>query len=242
MKKLSIILLLILAINTQAQMTVTRKQTGAQIVDGQILIFNSIASPAASLDFYVNNSGASPMRTKIRFVSAVNADGTGMELCFGDQCLASIIISDSYPESGPVIIPPMGRNGEFDHFYNAHTGNGALQDYVFKFYQIDLSGNEIGNSITITYRYQPVMATESFEALENIGVQLKSNIVDNLLNITAKADVEINLFDINGRNVLSTKLNSGDSSVDGSMLNSGIYILNVTTETGLKATTKIVKK
>ena len=79
-----------------AQFTVEDSE-GNPIVDGEVVAYNVYTYPEASLDFFVNNtSGTDDIYTKIEFVSAVNADGSLMELCYG-LCYTGITIGNSYP-------------------------------------------------------------------------------------------------------------------------------------------------
>ena len=137
----------------QAQITLS-KHDGTIISNNQVLSYNSLEYTQASFEFFVRNVGNASTRVLIECVSTTNTDGTAFELCFGNQCLSEVAAGNSYPDA-PVVLAPNGVNGNFDHFYNANPGNGQIMDLVFRFYQIDLGGNEIGNSITFTYRYNP---------------------------------------------------------------------------------------
>ena len=227
----------------QAQMTVT-KLDGTPIVNGQIISFSSLIYNQASLGFKINNTSSSTIYTRIRCESITNTDGIGMELCVGPSCISDVVAGHSYP-SNAVAIPANGTNGNSDHFYNSNPGNGVNypMDYVFKFYQVDTStGNEIGNSITFTYRYSPNLVKESFdESLSNMGITLKSSLIQNQIDIQALKETNVKIYDLNGKLIKSVNIISGNNTIDASNLLTGVYILNCSNEEGKRGSIKIVK-
>lgn len=241
MKKILILLTILYFNGIQAQITVA-KLDGTPILNNDVINFNSISDPQASLDFHVFNNSSANIKVKIECVSLTNADGTGMELCFGNVCLSSVSAGESYPNN-PVTIAPNSSNGLFDHFYNTNAGNGQYPaDYVFRFYQIDALGNEIGNSITLTYRYTSTLSTTNFNSLNSIGVSIESNFIEKELEITTVNNIEMNLYNMNGKEIRKQTLNSGNHTVDASSLSSGTYIINFKTDEGQIRTSKFIKK
>lgn len=242
MKKILFLLLVMLVSNSNAQITLT-KHDGTIISDGQVLVFNSLVYAQSELAFYVNNVSSSSTRVKIRCESITNSDGSGMELCFGNVCLSSVSAGNSYPNA-PVTIAGNSSSGNFDHFLNANAGDGVNypMDYVFKFYQLDNSSNEVSNAITMTYRYSPTLAINNFSALENLGVKLKSTLIDSSLEFENSANVNMELFDLNGKLVNNQNFTSGSQSVDISNLSNNVYILNFSNQEGKKSSIKIIKK
>src|SRR5210317_2060509 len=119
---LSILFVGIFSMN--AQFTVEDEE-GNPIEDGAVITYGVTTYPEASLDFFVNNTGTEPIYTKIEFVSAVNADGSMMELCYG-LCYTGITIGNSYPPNIEYVeIAPGGQTGPGNHLYNADPGNGT---------------------------------------------------------------------------------------------------------------------
>lgn len=226
-----------------AQITLTR-HSGTPIVNGQIIAFNSVVLPAAEMDFYVRNtSTTTSTNVKILCESLVNNDGTGFELCFGNECLSYVEQGETYPTTAPVTLAPNGVNGNFDHFLNTTAGTGPYpKDYVFKFYQINGTGNEISNSITMTYRFDPNLSVDDIQQLESSGVILKSTSVKNQLELDVLKPNTMTIFDLNGKQVFSTKLNYGIQSVDISNLNTSVYILRFASEDGRVSSKKIIKE
>jgi len=223
----------------QAQITLS-KHDGTIISNGQVLSYSSLEYSQASFEFFVRNTGSTSTRVFVECVSTTNTDGTAFELCFGNQCLSEVAAGNSYPDT-PVTLAPNGVNGNFDHFYNANPGNGQVMDLVFRFYQIDLGGNEIGNSITFTYRYNPNLAVDSFSALNAMGVRLQSTSLSNQLELTAANNIQLELIDLAGKTVRSISLTAGEQSIDVSQLSAGVYVAKFSTNEGATSNIKVVK-
>nr|WP_294773755.1 T9SS type A sorting domain-containing protein [uncultured Flavobacterium sp.] len=241
MKRILPLAFIFIGISSFAQISLSR-HNGTPITDGQIVAFNTIAFPAAEMDFYVRNlSATTTTNVKISCEALVNNDGTGFELCFGNECLSYVEAGEVYP-SIPVVLAPNGMNGEFDHLLNTSAGSGTFpKDYVFRFYQINSSGAEFSNSITMTYRYDPSLSTNDIHQLETSGVIVKSTLVENELTLDVLTPSQMTLFDITGKLVNQTKLAYGIQTVDVSNLSQGVYVLKFTSAEGKVATQKIIK-
>jgi hypothetical protein len=142
---------------------VFNKTTGSEIKDGDVLTFNSISSQGAAneLKFYFKNTSAAPINTKVKFISFSGVPDTSyLSICIGAQCLSSILPGYSYPgNSEPIItVPANGIVGDIEAYkiFNTTTpiAPATKVDYVFEAFQYDASGNEVGNKVRFTYRYQ----------------------------------------------------------------------------------------
>lgn len=226
-----------------SQMTLA-KIDGTPINNGDIFTYNVADETESYLGIKIFNSSSSNIKVRVECVSITNATGSGVQLCFGDVCVANITAGNSYP-STPSVIAANSSNGNFDHFLNTNTGiNPNLPvEYAFRFYQVDDNGIEIGNTVSFTYRYNGSLSNQSFSnQLSTLGVSLKSNIVTNSLEIEASKNTQMSMYDINGKLVREQNLNSGSHSIDTSILNSGTYILSFRNNEGQTATSKIIKK
>ncbi len=225
---------------TQAQVTVT-KSDGTLINNNQVFTFNSLDYEEANFGFLVHNDTPSNIQVRILCESIVNATGAGMELCFGNVCLASVSAGNAYP-SNSVTIPAGGTNSEFDHFLNSNPGTGGVSDYVFTFYIEDEFGGAASNILTMTYRYDAnALSTDGFATSKNFAL-LKSSVVENNLEIKASKNVVLEIFDINGKTIKIQNLDAGDHSIDASDLNAGIYIANFRTDSNQQSSVKFIKK
>jgi hypothetical protein len=234
---LSILFVGIFSMN--AQFTVEDDQ-GNPIEDGDVVTFNVTTYPEASLDFFVNNTSATDdIYTKIEFVSAVNADGSMMELCYG-LCYTGITIGNSYPPNNEYVeIAPGGQTGPGNHFYNSDPGNGTdIIEYVFRFYQVDQSGmNEIGDELTMTYRYDPLLGIDD---VEEINLEIASTLITDKLVVETIEDLELKVIDLQGRIVKQQRLNAGHQEIAMNDLRSQIYLVQFTNVEGQTRIKKIV--
>jgi hypothetical protein len=240
MKRILPLVFIFIGITSYSQISLSR-HNGTPITDGQVIAFNTIAFPAAEMDFYVRNlSTTTTTNVKAICESLVNNDGTGFEFCFGNECLSYVEEGERYP-STPVVLAPNGVNGEFDHFLNTNAGTGLPQDYVFRFYQINGSGVEVGNSITMTYRYDATLSIDDINQLETSGVIVKSTLVSNELSLDVLKPSQMAMFDITGKLVNNSKLQYGLQTVNVSSLSPGVYVLKFTSAEGRVSTKKIMK-
>jgi len=140
-------------------MKIFNKSTGAEIKDGDVVVFTSNTTPSNKLSFYVKNTSSSAMNVRSRLISVLNTDGNSMQYCFGQNCFYSVTEGQTYPTNNQemVTVPANGTLGDAESFKmeNAATPtSGNKVDYVFEFYQHDAQMNEVGNKIRFTYRYQ----------------------------------------------------------------------------------------
>lgn len=123
--------------------------------------------------------------------------------------------------------------------YDALTG--ATGAYYFNwslgFFATGNEINRIVNSKVEIKKNTPLLSTKSNELTT---FSTYPNPVRNVLNISTDASLQkVEVYDILGKTVLSAK---GDSkSIDVSSLNSGVYLLNITSENGV-ATKKFIKE
>lgn len=241
MKKFVLLFTLLLSTVGNSQIALTR-HNGTPIADGQVLAFNSIAYPAAQLDFYVvNTSTTTSTNVKINCMSLVNNTGTGFELCFGNECLSDVEEGLSYPVNTPyVTLAPGASSGNDGHFLNTNLGTGVYpKDYTFRFYQ---AGNPSGNVVDVTYRFDPNLSLDEISQLETSGVILKSTVINNQLDLDVLKQTNIAIYDLSGKLLLNSKLEYGIQTIDFTNFSSGVYILNfVSNEGTITSNKKIIK-
>ena len=210
---------------------------GNMINDGDVIVFTATAVPEASMSFYVTNTGATAINTRIEFVSATNADGSEFELCFG-ECYTGINVGQSYPGSFVTIDAGL-TTGLGNHFYNYATGSGMeVLTYVFRFYETDGSGNDIGNSLTFTYAYNPLLGVNE----NQLDVAVSSTVIDGALTVNVEEDLTLAVYDLNGRVVQNLKLEVGQQTINMSNLSSQMYLLHFTNNRGISQVTKVMVK
>ncbi len=241
MKKILFSLFILTSYFGFSQLTMA-KLDGTPINNNDIFTYNSLVGAGSYMGLKMFNTSDSNIKVKGKIVSMTNATGGNLQFCIGPVCVNNITVGNSYPNSG-FTIEANGENGNFDHFDNHYAGDGVNPvEYTLKFYMINASNVEVGNSITFTYRYNPTLSTSDFESLANTGVVLQSNLLQDQMHLVVSKNIQMDLFDLNGRIVVAKKLNTGEHHLFVSDLPTGIYIANFTNEEGKKATAKLIKK
>jgi hypothetical protein len=228
---------LFIALSAHAQFTV-EDTDGNDVLDGHVVTYGTLTYPEASFDFFVNNTSATEtINMKIEFESAVFADGSNMELCFG-ECYTGINLGASYPTNPvQVTISPGGQTLPGNHFYNADPGSGMdIITYSFRFYQIDTNGDQVGDSLNVIYTYDPLLGINSNE----FNVQLFSTSITDELVLTVDQELEFTMYDLQGRVVKKQSLEIGTQELNMSDLSSQMYILHFRNNQGVSYTTKVV--
>jgi len=236
MKKISLLLsLLLLTTFAYAQFNVT-DYDDVPILDGELRAFNSTVESDATLYFWINNeSQTDDIFVRIKLESITNGDGTAYQFCFATLCIFDVEEGQTYPVSGgPVTIPAGGTNAQFDKFFNENEGDGTNypMDFVWKFFQVDENDNEIGESITFTYRYDPNLSVSDHE--NNLGVTLQNTIASDFLNIESVDSLNFEIRSLNGQLINKGPIESGLNKITTTNLNSGLYFIrffdgNITT-------------
>jgi hypothetical protein len=242
MKKILLTLFLAVSFFSVAQFTVS-KADGTPLTSGQVITFNSIVYAQASLGLKITNTYTTGINVRITCLSMANTNGQLMEVCFGPDCYGTTSVNQLFPATGSVNIP-VGAVDASSHFFNSDLGisSSVPVDYVFKIYQVNTFGTEIGTPFTFTYRYDATMATDVVNQADVNSVILKSTTVDNNLDLQVNSNLNYFIYDLNGKQVLSDKLETGDHSIDVSAVTSGLYLLNVITENGKNYSLKFLKK
>ena len=242
MKRLLIALLCLSGLTAFSQLSLA-KLDATPINDGDVFVFDNAEEPGSYLGIKAFNNSDEDINVRVKCLGITNANGSNVQLCFGNVCVFSVTSGNSYP-SIPAVIEAHSSNGDFDHFMNLNTGidTNAIVQYSFKFYQVNNSGVEIGNSISFSYVYNPTLAVKDFSALQNIGVTLQSNVADRTLDITTLKNLQYEIFDLSGKLIDRQKLAVGTSAIEVSNLNTGVYLINFTNDQKQTAVTRFVKK
>lgn len=244
LKNLILGTLLLIQLQVLAQIEV-KQIDGTPINDGSNFLFFTNSGNGAYLNYKVYNTSSTPTIVKIKCVSITNASGGDVQLCFGGVCFGSITAGNSYPDN-PDPIDGNGENGNFDHFYNNSSGISPTADvlYTFKFYQVDANGTEVGNSVTFGYQFVQNLTVADIEnnSLKKFGVEITSNSVQNQLEMQIFVPMTTSIFDLNGRLVLTKKMDVGQHILDVSLQKSGMYLIKFVNETGQNVVAKCLKK
>lgn len=240
MKKMTLLVAMLISGSLFAQLPYTVEDAdGNPINDGDTLAFGSFEAPEAKYDFFVNNQTSDPINVKIEFVSAVNADGSLFELCWG-LCYTEIAIGGDYPLGNDwVTIDGNGQSLAGNHFYNQSDGGGSPIEYVFRFHMVDGSGADIGENLTITYRYDPALGVGDNQLAE---VNLASTVVSSMLEVQTQQDLTAVVYNIQGQVVANGRIASGGGGLAVGQLAAQPYIVVLSNDQGASKTIKFVKR
>lgn len=243
-KSISILLILLNIQLIFSQFTLKRQSDNSLISDGDIITFNEVGYPAGNMYIDIYNDNSSPIFMKAQCTGLSNTDGSNFQFCIEGTCQNSVYVG-LYTPTNPFQIAANGKNGNYDGFLNANPGDGVNYpcDYIFRFLQTDASGNVIGTPVSMTYRYQPTLSENSFDKLQNFGIKLYNTIIDNNLKLTTtKENLELNIFDLTGKQVLAKKILNGSNAISLSFLPKGVYQLIFINKNNQKLATKIIKR
>ena len=206
-----------------------------------VVTMNNFGVPAGSFDYFVTNDSDEDIYMRIEFVSAVNADGSGFELCF-DQCFIDLVIGQSSTTCSKLCDNPSRRNYSKpeDHFAATFPESNEVQDYNFRFYLTDSEGTDIGNDLNFTYRYDPILGSNDFRELgvsSNLNGYLSTN-----MEVNALEDMDMVIYNLQGQLINSQILSTGNHTINMSYLSPQMYIVKFKTTEGISKTLKILKK
>lgn len=230
--------LALIAFSAQAQYTII-DDNGNAITDGQEFVFGDNTIPGGYLNFFVTNDSDAPINMKIEFVSTNNS-GDVFQICFGGQCISETEVGESYPPGPPATIDAGDTTGEGNHLFNYGESAEDILEYVCRFYQLDEAGNEVGDDLTVTYRYNPLLSIDEVEA--QAGISISSTILKNTLDFSAAQAGTLSLYDVQGRLVTTASFESGQQTVDVSSLSAQVYIASFRTVQGANQSIRLLKK
>jgi len=138
---------------------------GEEVTDGMVVTMNNFGVPAGSFDYFVTNDSDEDIYMRIEFVSAVNADGSGFELCF-DQCFIDLVIGQSIPPAPNFVTIPAGETTPSGNHFAATLESNEVQDYNFRFYLTDSEGTDIGNNLSYSWieRFKRIRGRNNFNS------------------------------------------------------------------------------
>lgn len=238
--KRNLFLLFVLATSMVSAQFSLETTDGDPIVEGQEITVGTL-DEADALHFYVyNESTTEEIYMKVELVSSVNYDGTNMQVCFG-LCYDPVMEGFPYPPGVEVVTiqPGEHQTSTGDKIWNYNDGGGNEIIYNFRFFQVDGNGDETGDELNFVFRYDPALSVGENQAVK---AQLASTMVKDQLVIEALEAAKVQVFDIQGRMVVSNDLVAGINTVSVSHLPSQMYLVQITNEKGASTTVKVVKR
>ena len=229
--------------STYGQMTVTDLQ-GNPIQDGSTVVFSTTDLEDAKFHYVLGNSSTSDdINILIEVVSFTNTDGTNCQLCVQPLCFFAVNEGQSYPNN-PINLAPNSDNGPSDYFSNTNAGDGTNypMEFVLRFYQVDDSGQEVGNDITVTYQYIPEGFSNDDFNLADMGISIHNTLVSDDIRIESTTNAQFQLYGLNARLIDTFNIGQGTNDLDLSDLSTGQYMLIFRDEQGRRSSTRILKQ
>jgi hypothetical protein len=248
MKKIIYSLMLLAGSQAFSQMTITShnpynaNDVPELIESGSIWITNTVEEQGGELYFFINNAYDEDIYIRARVESITNDEGNNFQFCFGENCVFSITEGNEYTGYGDyVTIPEGGTNSMWDKIYNGNAEGATPKEFTFTFFRVDSLGNELDESLTITYMYDPTASVADL-SLQQMGVAVNNTLVKNAFSFSSENNLTVEVFDLNGKNVANYKTDAGQQTLDLSSLQNAVYIVKFASKEGKTAYSKIVKQ
>lgn len=229
-------------LGVSAQFTI-KDDRGRIFNDGDIFEFGTTDYPDAELLFFVTNDSSETIFSRIEYVNHINAENPLFgQLCYGVECYFGIEPGGTVPprETEAVAIAPGETTGMGNHFYSNDLGlEEGTVDFVFAFklYEDLMSANEVGETLTITYRYNPSLGVD---AVSKVDLSLHATVVTDRLVMDVNEPVEAVIYDMQGRQIKQTTLNVGQQEWTVSDLSSQSYLIKFKSATGATKTSRFI--
>ena len=106
---------------------------------------------------------------------------------------------------------------------------------------LDNNNLEIVNSVTFTCKFSPTLVVDNFTGNQNIGMKLKSNLVNNLLESETTKNFTIDIFDTTGKLILTQMTMTGNQAIDVANYSNGLYFIKSIDDQNQHSTFKFFK-
>lgn len=210
---------------------------GNEIPDNTEVIFTTANTSEAAFPFRIINISDEPIEVKIKSTNIINSNGANFQVCYGGTCYDNIMVNGIYPEY-EFEIEPGEDNGPGDYFRNNNVSESENMTFEFSIYAVGFEEN----AITFTYKYEPQLSINDIDKLTTMGIHINNTLVKNTFGFEANDAGVVEIYDLNGRLVSTSKYDVGAQNIEMSALNAAIYIAKFNNVQGNTSTIKIVKQ
>lgn len=235
------IFILFFTLNTFIYSQFDVKNSGNLISSGHVFNFTSNVYPSCKLNLQLTNTSSSNHEYLIKVENLINNDGSMFQICL-NVCYSGIQIGDTYPNRNDGILSlNAGASTSTDGIYLMNVDNvGTIfpMDYVFKIYETDGFGGELGTPFYFTYRYDP--NTASVSSLKE-KTMVSPTLATDVVNVISDVKIKTTLMDMQGR-LLQTNDAVINPVINVAELVPQTYLLICEDEQGNQFTQKIVKQ
>jgi|SRR5690554_368292 len=222
---------------SNAQFTIYHSD-GSVIEDDSVYTFGTVDEETAKLDLHIQNDSSEPIGVKARMLEIDGSDGTNVQFCLGD-CLFNVNENSIVPVNSPLPIAVGQTTNVGTYFWNRNDTSNYIV-YRFKVYQVDSFGSEIGTPVHINYVYDASLSVPA--TLQQMGININNTIVKDLFSFTAEDNLNVEVFDLNGKVLAQYQTEAGQQTLNMASLQNAIYIVKFASKEGKTAYSKIVKQ
>src|SRR5690554_6386988 len=216
---------------SNAQFTICDSD-GSVIEDDSVYQIGTVDEETAKLDLHIQNDSSEPIGVKARMLEIDGSDGTNVQLCLGD-CFLNVIVNSPLP----IAVGQTTNVGTY--FWNRNDTSNYIV-YRFKVYRVDSFGSAIGTPVHINDVYDASLSVPA--TLQQMGININNTIVKDLFSFTAEDNLNVEVFDLNGKVLAQYQTEAGQQTLNMASLQNAIYIVKFASKEGKTAYSKIVKQ
>jgi hypothetical protein len=123
---------------------------GTEVEDGHEFRFGT-NDPTANLVLIAKNKTGETIYLKTMLTGVTGTDGSELEFCFGN-CYTGMALNQAYPTGQGLEVPANSQTQpDAIHYWNHYN---APCSYTVEIFEVDASGNRIGDAFTFKYTAQ----------------------------------------------------------------------------------------
>lgn len=245
--KITLLVILLTSFIASAQIKVTNRK-GEVVKDGYSAIYKDCGAddnpePEWYMKLKVKNTSKETVFFRVVCEDIINNDGKGFNVCAGILCADNVIKNrpHPFPEDDAVKLDPSE-----DHavsLVNRRTPSDKVLKWVFRIQLYDGPEHDrakpIGKPIKFTYIYDKNLSINKHQ-LQNVSIYPTA--VNSTLTINTKEDLQVSIYDLAGKEVVSKTITEGEQKLDVSNLQEQVYITKLENNNGQSLTKKIIKQ
>lgn len=218
-----------------AQFTMFTADGNTVIEDNHTVTYNTTDN-TAEFEFKFKNETNADIFLRGEVVEMEGADGTQVQFCM-EQCLNNVQVGTIVPTQGGFLVVANSTSPNFGTYFWNMNSSSDYKKYRFKIYQIDASGNQMGDAVHINYIYDA--NSVGVQDVQQFGFDIYPTVVKDNFTIELLDDSTVEVVNIQGKVVKNLKLKQGANSVNIEGIGAGVYFVRVL---GRANSIKIIKQ
>jgi hypothetical protein len=178
---------------------------------------------------------------KAEIVSIDGNDGEDFEFCLG-LCYFGIEQGQVFPGTSPLEIDPNSDIGPGNHiWYGGPIDPAIVMELEVRYYQTTSDGaTEIGDDFTFIYKYDPDAL--GLDGANVLDFDVTSTVIADALEIRVVEDMQVTIYDLNGRIVKNEMISAGLQRINMGDLAAQAYIVQLKNTNNISQTIRVVKR